>query len=332
MIQERHYSQINDQLEEQSKVVIGVGCSFVAGMGAWDSKIFENYNVTVDTSKGNRCVVEDPIENKKMQKEYGLSIVFDDIDVSVMELRNSFVYQLAEKLDYTPINCGMSGNGNRSSISQLYLHNKINWDAITGGVLVYCPSGMERFDFANDQGIDNGFSHIGIWPNPNSVKVASHEGLGYQYGSVIYSDKFCVIEQLTYVQQLVNFCKLKNLKLIITPGFDERYNKKYFKDVLSTSVQRDHKGIRVYSDQRAPERIISLAESFPWNNMFKPQGCNTFIDLCLKQEGLSPTKSMSYFPDYLHKGSPNYWVSPCAHPTKKSHTLFAEELEKCLSL
>ena len=56
--------------------------------------------------------------------------------------------------------------------------------------------------------------------------------------------------------------------------------------------------------------------------MFSPQGCNTFMDLCLKQEGLEHT---GYW-DYNGKGTPNHWITKCCHPSAKGHDLFAREL------
>lgn len=333
MIFPTDYTEINESLEQTRKAVIGIGCSFVAGMGAWPTAIFSEFDVTVDESKGNRCVLKSKLQEEQVSKLYNLKRRFGAVDYSLMERDNAFTHILANKYlqgTHTPINLGMSGNGNRSSLSNLYLHPNIDWDKIEGGIIVYCPSGKERFDFANDEGIDHGFNFITMWPNRQDNKEGkeyNRDDLAGGYGAAIYSDKFTTIEQITYAQMIVQFAKLHNMQLIVIPGFDERYSREAFKESLYQKIQRDSKGRRIYSDIEVNNnRMSQLLDIFPWDNMFKPQGVDTFIDLCLKQEGLPPTKNASYFFDYLHKGSPNWWVSPCAHPSAKGHDLLAAEL------
>lgn len=337
MIDFSEYIEINESLAKTEKAVIGIGCSFVAGMGAWPTEIFENYDVTVDESKGNRCVITDKNQEREVQQKYNLSKVFGEVNYSELEKKHAFINVLASKYlqgEYTPINLGQSGNGNRSSISNLFLHPSINWDKIKGGVIVYCPSGKERFDFANDEGVDHGFNFITMWPgraDKKQGKEYTREDMAGGYGASIYSEKFTTIEQISYVQMIMQFAKLHNMHVVITPGFDERYSEQHFTESLNEKIKRDTDGRRVFSSESANiQRANDLVRSFPWINMFKPQGVDTFIDLCLKQENYLLSKNASYFFDYLHKGSKNWWVSPCAHPTAKGHDLFAEELFKHL--
>ena len=337
MLSTNDYDVINASLEQHNKAIIGIGCSFVAGMGAWHPEIFQDFSVTVDEAAGNRCVIRDQSEVTAVKEKYKIASgppSDNNLNWSAYEKDNAFVDVLANKYltDHTPINLGMSGNGNRSSASQLFLHPQINWDKIQGGAIVYCPSGMDRFDFANDQGIDYGHSHICTWPGGSERVRRGHftrDDLSGAYGNIIYSEKSAVIEQLGTVQTITMFAKMHNMQLIITPGFDERYSSEEFTQFILEKIDRDAKGRRIANEYDMPEehidRLLELVKLFPWDNVFKPDGQETFIDLCLKQEGLPPSTNCSYF-GYLHKGSPNHWVSPCAHPTALGHDLFAHHL------
>jgi hypothetical protein len=75
-------------------------------------------------------------------------------------------------------------------------------------------------------------------------------------------------------------------------------------------------------DKNKEQTLDAIVNQWPWDKMFKPQDCPTFIDLCLKQEGLGTVG----FWDFNGKGTPNHWITVCCHPSAKSHDLFAREL------
>lgn len=332
MILPHTIKQINDRLQETNgRVIIGVGCSFVQGMGAWDAEVFEQYDISADNAHHNACFFNNEYEEKEFHRNYIA------IDVSDYEQKNAFTHVLANKyLDrkYTPINLGKSGNGNRASISQLYLHPEINWDSVKEGVVVYCPSGLERTDFINDTGVDHGFEFITIWPNVNDnidLKRENRQAFWHFFGKTTYSEKYAVLEQIVHFQNLKNWCKYKNLELIIVPGFDERYEKEYFRKCLHEKTERDMDCNRLPPNGSANiQKMNKLLEQFDWDKIYTPQGEKTFIDLCLKQENLPRSIANGYFSNYYGKGSENWWISPCAHPSAKGHDLFASEIYNCM--
>lgn len=57
--------------------------------------------------------------------------------------------------------------------------------------------------------------------------------------------------------------------------------------------------------------------------MFEPEGHSTWVSLLQSKE-----PSDQYFYTYIGTGSPNKWITPCAHPSVKSHHLLAELLYK----
>jgi hypothetical protein len=126
----------------------------------------------------------------------------------------------------------------------------------------------------------------------------------------------------------MTWCDAKNAKLIITPGFDRRYTKNHFEDALKTVVQRDPDG-NLLKDSTPLINLHSskyLADLFPWDKMFKPNGHITFIDAVMEQETLD--NRQDHFFQFLGKGSPNNWITPCAHPSAKAHDFFANLLHK----
>lgn len=143
-----------------------------------------------------------------------------------------------------------------------------------------------------------------------------------------------MLEQISNVIELENWCKLKNARLIITPGFDKTYTQTDFKNIIRWNIVRDEnqkiiKHVEHTSNMRihnsnTEQTLDAIVDQWPWDKMFKPQDCPTFIDLCLKQEGLSNAG----FWDFNGKGTLNHWITVCCHPSAKGHDLFARELHK----
>jgi hypothetical protein len=192
-------------------------------------------------------------------------------------------------------------------------------------IVIYCPSGLERFDFVNDIWSDHA-RWVCMWPSPDSVEKPRQD-LWLGYKEAIYSQKFEVLEQISHVQELINWCSLKNARLIVTPAFDTRYNKTYFTESLKQNIKRDREGKLEYVDKNSisSRSIQQYVDLFPWNNMFYPAGFSTFVDYVLSFEN-DININHSHFWSYNGIGSPNKWITPCAHPSAKGHDKFAEVL------
>jgi hypothetical protein len=320
--------EINVDLQRTKKAIIALGCSFVQGMGAFDDEIYEkyppkftklgeplNFNSYPKSVKDELCTNYPTIRISNG----------DNLDFTFMCYKNSFVNVLCKKYfngDYTPINFGLSGCGNRATIKELYFHPEIKWDLIEEIIIIYAPSGLERFDFINDQWLDH-HHWVAMWPNTDDKEEGPRKSLWTGYKSALYSEKFEVLEQIAHVQELLLWCKHKNARLIITPGFDRRYNKKYFTESYKMKIHRNIEGSLIEIKKSiwpfgSNDDIIDL---FPWDNMFLPDGHQTFIDLVSSQE-----KDPKHFWEYLSTGSPEKWITPCAHPSAKGHDLFARKL------
>jgi len=335
---QRQIEKINSKIDKFGKAVIGLGCSFVQGQGAFDERIVSKYG-TKFTELGEPLSLNDISEKEKQEliKEYPLLNLGPDkkIDFTFMEYENAFTNVLCEKYfngEYAAINLGQRGCGNRATIKELYFYPKIHWHKLKEIIVIYCPSGPERFDFINDQWQDHGH-WICMWPNEQSQQGAKAK-LWAAYRENLHSDKFEVLEQIAHVQELLTWCKLHNAKLIITPSFDHRYDKDYFTNALQKQVQRTATGEQIESKFSITnmfsksDNVDDIVNLFPWDNIFYPNKMPTFADMALKEEFPDHDKNIyqNYFWSFLGKGTPNNWITPCAHPSAKAHDLFAKLL------
>lgn len=339
----RQIENINKIIDKTGKAIIGLGCSFVQGQGAFDEEIVNRYG-TIFTELGNPLEIGNMTDNEKnkLLKEFPTLELGHDKKIlpTFMEYKNAFTNVLAEKYfegEYAPINLGIRGCGNRATIKELYFYPEINWHKLKEIIVIYCPSGPERFDFANDQYHDHGH-WICMWPNDDG-KTGPRQQLWLGYKNGLYSEKFEVLEQIAHVQELLLWCKHHNAKLIITPGFDGRYTREYFKNSIGMSISREMDGTRIKKsffnslhnkfDNSNDKEVEKLVNLFPWDNIFEPDGMSTFADMAIKQEYPDHLKSSNYhFWSFLGKGSPNNWITPCAHPSAKAHDYFAKLLHQ----
>ena len=331
----RQIPKINETISKTGKAIVALGCSFVQAQGAIDDALFENYEweylgmghplrIKVDKKQAEELIKKYP----ELRPDPDHKINFVD-----MEYKNSFVNVLCKKYfegEYAPINLGIRGCGNRATIKELYFRPEINWDKIKELIVIYVPSGIERFDFVNDAWEEH-FHWKAMWPNPVETPSNCREHLWEGYNKGLYSEKFGIIEQIGHMQELLNFCKLKNAKLIVTPGFDRRYDKEYFEGELSYVITRDMNG--TLKEKHFPGLLQhgnnhkNLAELWPWDTMFCPKGHKTFIDLSMSQEPSIADKSDFFF-QFLGNRTPNGWVTACAHPGAKAHDYFAKALHE----
>jgi hypothetical protein len=323
---------INKKIAETGRAIISLGCSFVQGQGAFNAEIYDTYklkdivlgaNIELDINEQQRKDVLDKYKTVTRRLGGGL-------DFTYMEYDNAFTNVLCNKYfegSYAPINLGLRGCGNRGTIKELYFNPDINWDGIKEAVVIYCPSGLERFDFINDFWMEH-FHWKAMWPHYQDIAESPKRDLWRGYATGLWSNKFEVLEQIGHVQELLTWCKLKNAKLIITPGFDTRYTRDNFTNSLSEVIVRDMLDNQQSSNQtHVINEAMKMLDSWPWANMYEPEGYMTFADFVVSKEKVNPTEHYHFF-QYFKTGSPNGWITPCAHPSAKGHDLFAENLFK----
>ena len=326
--------EINDSLKKTGKAIISIGCSFVQGQGAINDTLYDNFEWEY---KGEGASLKPTLTDKDVKrilKQYPATKKAKDgsIDFTFLEYANSFVNILCNRYfnhTYTPINLGLRGCGNRGSIKELYFHPDIRWTLAKEVIVVYMPSGLERFDFINDT-CDDHFRWVCMWPHYESMEPSDRRTLWEGYGKNLWSEKFGVLEQIGHVQELLSWCTAhNNAKLIITPGFDKRYDKDYFEYILKQDVRRaDDYNNTIPVELKPswdPKHSRKLLNQFPWGLMFSPANKKTFAELALSQEPDIEDRTDYYF-QFLGNRSPNGWITPCAHPGEKAHDLFAKYL------
>ncbi len=332
----RQIPEINKIIKKTGKAVIAIGCSFVQGQGAIDDDLYEKYTWEYPGMGYPMRIKISNTEKYALLRQYPDLLKPDpdhSLDFTFMEYKNAFVNVLCEKYfqgEYAPINLGIRGCGNRASIKELYFRPEIDWAGIKDLIVVYMPSGIERFDFVNDLWPEH-FHWKAMWPNEHKNPANGREHLWEGYHKSLYSEKFGIIEQLAHMQELMTWCKLHNAKLIITPGFDRRYNKEYFEAELSMSIERDMEGkikqvtkpgFFTFDNSKGHNQLSNL---WPWDKMFKPEGFGTLADLAMSKEP-SLKSTSDFFFQFLGNRTPNGWMTPCAHPGVKAHDLYANLL------
>jgi hypothetical protein len=330
---QRQIPAINASLAKTRKAIISLGCSFVQGQGAVNDEMYIDYKwdfIELGTPLQLNVSAEEKI---KIRKRYGDLITTQmdgKLDFTFMEYENAFVNVLCKKYfeeSYTAINLGIRGCGNRATIKDLYFYPEIDWHLADEIIVVYSPSGMERFDFINDS-FDDHHHWKCMWPHPKGMDKSARKSLWEGYAGSLYSEKFEVLENIAHVQELINWCKVRDAKLIITPAFDKRFNRKHMEAVLMQTIDRKMSGDMLappYQKHSRPENLDRLLGMWPWELMYKPGGYETFVELVVGAENLGPGKDHHFF-QFLGKGSPNGWITSCAHPSARGHDLFAKYL------
>lgn len=284
------YSQ-NNIITEESKVLIGIGDSFCSGHGACSLELWEKYEWDLS----------------KMYGEGG-------IEVEKSNFENSWVNQICKNHmpDWTPLNLGISGKGNRFAIKELMVNKILGFEKAKEKIVVFCVSGFERLDLAFDLINESHFSTI--WP------VYEDDKIGYgmmtaDNGEGMYSEQFVISEFILSIIELVNWCIINNAKLLLISGFTPELDKNYFENVFSPNV----------TTPIGKLQLDSLIDSVPWHRIIRPMGFSCITDLLLHLEGWD-----EYIPRYGFRNlkietiGPNGYFTKCGHPSEKAHKLLAE--------
>lgn len=326
-------SRIKKDLLSTKKAVIAIGDSFTEGQGAVDQSLYKKYKFKY-SALGIPMELDEPKSVKDAIVRRYSSVSYSDdgsIDFYFMENQNSYVNVLCRdylRKKYTPVNLGVRGSGNRASIKSLHFHNDLDWDKLDNIIVIYCPTESSRFDFASDATFDGHSLFTTIWPHYTNMSRRDLNKLLWEgYAKLIYSAKSAIVEEIINLIDLQNWCKLYNATLIITPAFSTEYSKSAIESILSKDVIRDDRGVydkeqlSAENDENA-KMFMNLITSIDFDAYFRPDNCKTFIDLCLKQEGLCGENFYNYF----GPGTPDHWITKCGHPSAKAHRLFAEKL------
>ena len=283
-----------NRITEDSKLLIGIGDSFCAGRGACSIELWEKYGWD-------------------MERMYGEG----GTEVEESNYANSWVNQLCKNHmpDWTPLNLGMSGKGNRFAIKELMVNPLLGIEKAKEKIVVFAVSGFERFDLAKDLVGEEHFTTQ--WPmyGDYKEKKLGYSELTLENGDSLYSDKFVISEFILNIIELMNWCKLHNAKLLLISAFTPEFNKSHFIDVLSPNVTS------VLGQMKLDELIWSI----PWERIIRPLGFSCITDMLMHLEGWDKDLPGYGFRNMkIETIGPNGYMTKCQHPSEKGHKLLAE--------
>ena len=283
-----------NKITKDTKLLIGIGDSFCAGRGACSIELWEKYGWD-------------------MERMYGEG----GTEVEESNYANSWVNQLCKNhmTDWTPLNLGMSGKGNRFAIKELMVNPLLGIEKAKEKIVVFAVSGFERFDLAKDLVGEEHFTTQ--WPmyGDYKEKKLGYSELTLENGDSLYSEKFVISEFILNIIELMNWCKLHNAKLLLISAFTPEFNKNHFIDVLSSNV----------TSTLGQMKLDELIWSIPWERIIRPLGFSCITDMLMHLEGWDKD-----LPGYGFRNmkidtiGPNGYMTKCQHPSEKGHKLLAE--------
>jgi len=273
-----------DPVNSDSKLIVGLGDSFTQGVGSWDATTYKRHNNFIDPLK-----------------------LTDDLEIDMYNY--SWVSQLCKNHlpEYTPVNFGIMGRGNRAALKDLYFYPKLNLEKASEVIVVYMLSGIERFDFVSRE--FNEYHHFfAMWPNPGD-KNSTHRQLWESYAKDIWSEKFVCFEAILNIKEAETICKANGWHLVIASAFDQRVTKERFLHEIGSQ----HKDI---------------IDSVPWDKFLYPQGCKSFMQLLLRYDGREELADGAFYDYYSKLKEPTEYITNCMHPTREGYRIMAEEIFK----
>jgi hypothetical protein len=283
-----------NRITKDSKLLIGIGDSFCAGRGACSIELWEKYGWD-------------------MERMYGEG----GTEVEESNYANSWVNQLCKNHmpDWTPLNLGMSGKGNRFAIKELMVNPLLGIEKAKEKIVVFAVSGFERFDLAKDLVGEEHFTTQ--WPmyGDYKEKKLGYSELTLENGDSLYSEKFVISEFILNIIELMNWCKLHNAKLLLISAFTPEFNKNHFIDVLSSNV----------TSTLGQMKLDELIWSIPWERIIRPLGFSCITDMLMHLEGWDKDLPGYGFRNMkIETIGPNGYMTKCQHPSEKGHKLLAE--------
>jgi hypothetical protein len=281
----------SDQINEDSKLVIGIGDSFCAGTGSEDIKLWEKNNWDVEKMRFDK----DAIKNA---------------------YKNSFINKLCEVYlhGYLPVNLSMAGRGNRFAIRELFLNPTLNLEKAKEKIVIFVSSGLERFDFTDD--ISDETNHaVTAWPTYSDKKKIGYSSVTNVSGESIFNDRLNVSETMMDFFMLQNWCELNNAKLLFMSAFSPDLKRGNFvKKILNNKTSGYGKKVSSL-----------LVNKLPWHRQIFPMNHDCIVHMLLHLEERDDLIPNYGFRDFkINTVSEHGYMSKCQHPTEKSQLILAD--------
>jgi hypothetical protein len=290
----------------KKKYIVGLGCSWTQGEGGYPKEVVDAHNGRTQI----RC-------GQPGQPD-------SDYYLRVHELENSWVNQLARDHfpEYTSLNLGIKGIGNRGAVQQLHFVDNVDFNDAEG-IMILMLSGFERFDvfqqrpmdnwgFVEPDGYNNGeFRHEKwrtAWPHETD---SGDKGFWNCYARELWSEQFVACETMMSLLNLQTFAKAYGFKVVVANAFNQRQEGIYgwLKEYAGSLVDKFDWSCYVHNETEYVafmEKLVQLDGKIDnWGNYhgyYNPKNLNTHSEYLTNDEG--------------------------SHPTIKGYKVIAEELAK----
>lgn len=278
------------------KYIIGLGCSWTQGEGGYPEHIWQQYNGRPQMALRGQ----------------------DDYHIRHYEHENSWVNILCRDYftDYTPINLGVKGAGNRAAVEQLHFCDRVDFDN-SETIIIFLLSGFERFDIPashmdrnmQDDGYSNNdYNHYKwqtAWP------IDNQQLFWKAYAKDIWSERYVATMNMLNLLNLQNFCKATNSKLVVANSFNQR-----------------NEGILEYLKHYAS----SLFDKFDWScYLHNNTDYVAFVQKLVELDKFIPADQWTCFHQaYFNRDWPSTYLTNCegSHPTIEGYKVIADEFAK----
>lgn len=257
------------------KAIIGLGCSWTQGEGAYPEEIWKQYSGKVNLRMGS------------------------DTHLREYEEENSWVNVITRDYltEYTPVNLGVRGIGNRAAVKELYFANsKINWKT-SSGTIILLLSGFERLDFFTDR-IDAHYKYNTAWPHDHDPPKPLWEA----YKNELYNEKMICMEALTSILEAQTFTERYNFNLLIGNAYNPFHVPSYIKQNLG-------------------ETYANLVN---WDNYIHTENDINFVQKLVVLDDFIPNNVAGYWGFYTHMKWPGKYLTNCIHPTIDGYKVIAK--------
>jgi hypothetical protein len=277
----------------KKKYIVGVGCSWTQGEGGYPKEVVDAHNGRTQIRCG--------------QPGFPNS----DYYLRVHELENSWVNQLARDhfAEYTPLNLGIKGIGNRAAVQQLHFVDTVDFNDAEG-ILILMLSGFERFDvfqqrpkdnygFAEPDGYSNGEYRHQKW---RTAFPAEHSGgadaFWTCYAKELWSEQFVASETMMALLNLQTFAKAYGFKVVVANAFNIRHEGIYewLKEYSGSLVDKFDWSCYVHNETdyvAFMEKLVQLDGKIDdwihYHRYYNPKNLSTHSEYLTNDEGTHPT-------------------------------------------
>lgn len=202
-------------LNEDHKLLIGLGCSFTQGQGSYSIETQEKRN-------------------------WNIRVHDNDEELVSEAYNNSWVNLVAKEIGYMPINLGQAGGGNRQAAKSLHMFHNEKLQNAKEKIVIFMMTGLERFSYvAKNFDHDSQDYWFTCWPNDDVPNDNPMKNVWKGYATDVYDDNVGFLETYLNLMEVITWCKAHNAKLILTPAFSPDYINELFLPALNFNPNFD---------------------------------------------------------------------------------------------